>query len=460
MQVSVIGLGYVGSVAAAALAWAGHEVKGIDVDREKVDAYRSGALPIYEPGLGEMMRAVLDQGSLRIFHTSEVAEPLGEAVVIAAGTPADETGNADLSQVRSAVSWVKERDRGGSVILMKSTVPPGTGKRLMQTLLKDAPYQYISNPEFLREGQAVSDWFHPDRIVIGGGCDEAIKIARALYRPIEAPFVATDITSAEMIKYAANAFLATKISFINEIALLCDSVGATIDNVVEGIALDPRIGPSFLRAGVGYGGSCFPKDVRALDQLALTNGHSFELLRSVIAVNNRQGLLPLYALRRRFGKLSGVTIGVLGLSFKPYTDDIREAPSINLLRHLLDEGAVVKAFDPMALSAARGIVDKSVKLVQSVLCCAEGAEALVLMTEWPEIVEAPWEEIVRCTRQPRFIFDGRNALDGAKMQELGFDYVGVGRGSVTSAPNGHAAPGSFPVGMRPVVPITIADASP
>ena len=260
-----------------------------------------------------------------------MSEPYWDVVVITTGTPTIETGAADIRQVHSALNWIKEKQPTGGVVVMKSTVPPGTGVRLAETLLGDTAFDYVSNPEFLGAGQAVHDWFHPDRIVIGGSHDRAIQVVKDLYNGIDAPFVVTDITSAEMIKYAANAFLATKISFINEIALLCERVDASIDEVTKGISLDPRVGPSFLRAGVGYGGSCFPKDVRALDHLALTNGQNFELLRSVITVNNRQRLLPFYALSERFGRLRGVEVSILGLAFKPHTDDIREAPAIDLI---------------------------------------------------------------------------------------------------------------------------------
>ncbi|MCI0437516.1 MAG: nucleotide sugar dehydrogenase, partial [Chloroflexi bacterium] len=318
----MIGLGYVGSVAAAGLASAGHRVLGVDVDAAKVEAYRAGNVPFYEPGLSELIAEARSRGNLTFARADEVAEPLGEVVLVATGTPAGALGDADLGQVKSALAWAasKQNSSGHGVVVMKSTVPPGTGARLCESILNGSGLRYVSNPEFLREGQAVHDWFNPDRIVIGGSDAEAIETVKALYQEFEAPFVVTDITSAEMTKYASNAFLATKISFINEVAALCDRLGATIDDVVRGISLDPRIGPSFLRAGVGYGGSCFPKDVRALDQLALTYDYNFELLRSVITVNNRQRLLPLYALRERFGRLAGVKVGILGLAFKPHTD--------------------------------------------------------------------------------------------------------------------------------------------
>ena len=316
---------------------------------------------------------------------------------------------------------------------MKSTVPPGTGVRLSEGLLRDTAYQYVANPEFLREGQALSDWFNPDRIVVGAAQDNTMSVFKELYPGIDAPYVLTDVTSAEMIKYASNAFLATKISFINEIAALCDKLGATIDDVSHGIALDPRIGPSFLRPGVGYGGSCFPKDVRALDFLALANDHNFEVLRSVITVNNRQRLLPLYTLREHFGTLSQVKVAVLGLSFKPHTDDVREAPAIDLIRYLVEEGAQVTTHDPQGLNNAQRVLPSQVSLMENLMDCVAGAQALVLTTEWPEIIDADWAEIARVTRSPRFLFDGRNALNTGQMLDLGFMYSGVGRGAIPSA---------------------------
>ena len=433
MKVSVIGLGYVGSVAAAGLASAGHDVLGIDVDMERVSSYRAGVVPIYEPGLGDLIAQATKNGNLRFMHPTEVTENLGRVVMIATGTPPSANGSADLSQVRSAVSWVAERQLEPCVIAMKSTVPSGTGARISETLLSGTPLHYVSNPEFLREGQAMQDWFHPDRIVIGGQDCAAVATVRELYASIEAQCVFTDITSAETIKYAANAFLATKISFINEIAMLCDRINASIDDVVKGIALDPRIGPSFLRPGVGYGGSCFPKDVDSLDHTALANGHSFELLRSVIAVNNRQRLLPLQALRERFRRLCGLSVGVLGLAFKPNTDDVRESPAIELVSHLAEEGALVTAHDPQANYRASRLVSEAIYFVEKGLDCANDAQALALMTEWPEFAAMDWQEVANRMRAPRFLFDGRNALDPEQMRKLGFEYQGVGRGAGTPA---------------------------
>ena len=402
-------------------------------DAEKIKMYQKTAVPTYEPGLSELIREGLRRGNLRFLHADEVSGPLGEAILIATGTPTNQSGAVDLSQVESALSWAKEKQPESGVLVMKSTVPPGAGLFLLETVLKDTSLAYASNPEFLREGQAVEDWFHPDRIVIGGIDNESINAVKAIYEGIQAPYVITDITSAEMIKYASNAFLATKISFINEIATLCDRLGATIDDVSKGIALDPRIGSSFLRAGVGYGGSCFPKDVRALDQLALTNEHDFELLRTVIMVNNRQRLLPLYALRERFGRLAGVKVAILGLSFKPNTDDIREAPSLDLIRALVDDGALVSAYDPVALPSAEKALPCSVRFERDLLKCVAEAQGLVLITEWEDIVQADWGKIGRHTESPCFFFDGRNALDPVLMERYGFEYMGVGRGATRAA---------------------------
>jgi UDPglucose 6-dehydrogenase len=434
MKIGVLGLGRLGSVAAAGFAFGGHDVVGVDIDAERVDSYRQGSVPIYEPGLPELINQGMANGKLSFINTSEVSAPIGDIIVITTGTPAAANGSTDLSQVHSAIAWAKKHQPNGGVVVMKSTVPPGTGGRLADTVLKHSGFEYISNPEFLGEGQAVHDWFHPDRIVIGQDHDGLKNFVEDLYQGIEAPVVVTDVTSAEMIKYAANAFLATKISFVNEIAVLCDLVGASIDDVTQGISLDPRVGSSFLRAGVGYGGSCFPKDVRSLDYLALTNGQNFELLRSVIAVNNRQRLLPFHALNEQFTNLSGVKVGILGLAFKPNTDDLREAPSVDLIKLLVEAEAAITAYDPEAVPAAKAVLPDAVNLTEDMMTCVQGAEALVLITEWPEIVDADWAKVAERMSEPRFIFDGRNALDPARMKDLGFQYLAVGRGTNYSNP--------------------------
>lgn len=429
MKITVVGLGYVGAVVASGLAAAGHAVLGVDIDRDRLATLQAGKIHLYEPGLEARVAEGARSGQLRFLHRDDVDEPLGAAVVIATGTPPADSGAADLSQIKSAVGWIKAREPRDLVVVMKSTVPPGVGQRLLQNDLRGTGIRYASNPEFLREGRAMADWDAPDRIVIGvaPGDDHAVAVVKGMHASIAAPYLITDITSAEMIKYASNAFLATRISFINEIALLCDRIGASIDAVSEGLAMDTRAGAR-IYAGVGYGGSCFPKDVRALDYLALTSGVSVDLLRSVINVNNRQRMLPLYALRQRFGgALSGVRVGVLGLAFKPETDDVRDAPSLSLICELVDEGVRVLAFDPQANDTARRQLPSVVRLTDSPVEAAEGAQAVVLLTEWPQIVRAEWPCIAAAMCPPRLLFDGRNALDADAMRALGFEYAGVGR---------------------------------
>ena len=429
MKITVVGLGYVGAVVASGLAAAGHAVLGIDIDRGRLATLQGGKVHLYEPGLEASVAKGVRNGKLRFLHRDEVDEPLGAAAVIATGTPPTESGAADLSQVKSAVGWIKAREPRDLVVVMKSTVPPGVGQRLLQNDLRGTGIGYASNPEFLREGRAVADWDAPDRIVIGAepSDDRAVAVVKCMHAGIDAPHMVTDITSAEMVKYASNAFLATRISFINEIALLCDRIGASIDAVSEGLAMDARAGAR-IYAGVGYGGSCFPKDVRALDYLALTSGVSVDLLRSVINVNNRQRMLPLYALRQRFnGALSGVRVGVLGLAFKPETDDVRDAPSLSLIRELVDEGVQVMAFDPQANDTACRQLPAVVRMTDSPVEAAEQAQAVVLLTEWPQIVRAEWPRIAAAMCTPRLLFDGRNALDADAMRALGFEYAGVGR---------------------------------
>ncbi len=435
MKISVIGLGYVGAVAAGGLADAGHQVLGVDIDRSRVRSLSSGCVPIYEPGLEPKIAARISDGSLRFTHPDDLCEPIGNIALIATGTPPRQSGAADLSQVKSALEWIKSRPHEGLLVVMKSTVPPGTGCKIMGEDLRGTGIRYASNPEFLREGRAVQDWDAPDRIVIGAepGDHKSVQAVKKMHSGINAPFVVTDITSAEMTKYASNAFLATRISFINEIAALCDRVGASIDAVSEGLAMDPRTG-SRIYAGVGYGGSCFPKDVRALDYLALTSGVNFELLRSVINVNNKQRLLPLYALRARFGNaISGLRVGVLGLAFKPETDDVRDAPSLDLISALVDEGVEVRAFDPRAARAAARELPCSTRIVDDPVEAAAGAQALVLLTEWEQIINADWKDVARCMRPPRFVFDGRNCLSPRSMEVIGFEYHSVGR-------NNHPSP--------------------
>ncbi len=434
MKITVVGLGYVGAVAASGLAAAGHEVLGVDIDRRRLESLRAGSAPMYEPGLDQRLSSGVRAGNLRFLHRDDVDEPLGEVAVIATGTPPSATGGADLGQVRAAVDWLCSKPSSGLVVVMKSTVPPGTGRKLMEGGLREQGILYASNPEFLREGRALADWDSPDRIVIGieQGDDRAVDIVEQMHAGIDAPRMITDVTSAEMVKYASNAFLATRISFINEIAQLCERVGASIDDVSLGMAMDERTGAR-IHAGVGYGGSCFPKDVRALDYLALTCGLNLDLLRSVINVNNRQQILPLQAIRDRFnGALAGLPVCVLGLAFKPETDDVRGAPSIALINALVEEGVAVTAYDPQANESARSMLPPEVRIADSPEDAAGGARAAVLMTEWPQFVDAGWARLASNMQPPRFLFDGRNALDACAMRGLGFEYVGVGRAALNA----------------------------
>ncbi len=425
MKISVHGLGHVGLLAAAALAARGHQVLGLDIDRTIIESLNNGHVVYFEPGLRDLVAEGLASERLRVAHVDDVKESPSEMAMVCVGTPSLNNGGANLSYVRSAIRWIITHEPTVDTVVMKSTVPPGAGRSLATTMLQGTAIDYVSNSEFLREGHAVEDWFHPDRIVVGASNPKAFKRIQKLYQGIEAPFVETDVTSAEMIKYAANAFLATKIAFVNEIANLCERMGATIDDVSLGIGLDPRIGPAMLRAGLGYGGSCFPKDVRALDFQSTANGHSFELLRSVITVNNRQRLLPLLSLKETFGILQGVPVAVLGLSFKPDTDDTRDSPALDLIPLLVEEGAEVRAYDPAA--KAQGILPPEVKVCSDAITALRGARAAVLCTEWEEFVRLDWSGVAKQMEPPRLMFDGRNALDSGLMASLGFDYRGVGR---------------------------------
>lgn len=430
MKITVIGLGHVGLVAAAGLAASGHDVQATDIDRSRLDVLKSGELPFFEPGLANLVSCGLQREKLSYLHPSEFNGDLGEIALVAVGTPADHKFNIDLKEVWSTISWIKGMDPGDLVVVMKSTVPPGTGEEIVQRELADIGIGYVANPEFLRQGQAIMDWQSPDRIVIGASKDDqrSVDVVSMMYAGTQAPIMVTDVTSAEMIKYASNAFLATRISFMNEIAALCHFLGASTDDVSEGLALDSRVG-SRIYAGVGYGGSCLPKDTRMLEALALNNGLDASLLRAVTSTNNRQRMLPLHALRRRFGgSLSGVRVGVLGLAYKPGTDDIRDAPALDLLRALDEEGANIAAYDPEAInSTRRELRAVSVEFAAGVEETSNKAQALVLMTDWPEFADQDWTAIAQKMEPPRFVFDGRNVLDPVKMRELGFEYIGVGR---------------------------------
>jgi UDPglucose 6-dehydrogenase len=418
--IGVVGVGWVGL--ATCFAELGHEVHAVDVDERKVEVLRRGEVPIHEPGLPEM----LARNRERLHFTTDIGDAMEPARLLfcCVDTPPTYSGDADLSRVRAVVADL--RSDGEHALVMKSTVPAGTGRSIQ----REAPHlAYVSCPEFLKEGTAVADFLHPDRTVIGVDADDdaAGNAVEALYRPLGGELVRTDVTSAEMIKLASNAFLASKISFINEIANVCEEVGADVSAVATGMGLDERIGPKFLRAGLGWGGSCFGKDVSALKQLAANSGYHFQLLNAVIEVNELQKRRIIKKLQRHLGSLVEKKVALLGLAFKPDTDDMRGASSLVLASRLQGEGAIVRAYDPVAEDAARELLP-AVDLAPSVEEALEGADAAVLVTEWPEFSELDWVAARERMAHPVLI-DGRNYLDPATLREAGFTYEGIGRAS-------------------------------
>ena len=422
MKVAVFGAGYVGLVTGACFAELGHQVVIRDVVAAKIDGLREGRVPIHEPGLDELIA----RNGERLGFTTEVAEAVegADVVYVAVGTPPTYSGDADLSAVWTVVDELPDGDRR-IVVAMKSTVPVGTGRSVRHRLDDRGLTNigYVSNPEFTAEGTAVRDFMEPDRIVIGAFDAVDGDLIEALHEGIDAPIVRCDVPSAEMVKLAANAALVTRISFINEIANVCEATGADVTTVAQGIGLDRRIGPSFLRAGIGYGGSCFPKDSLALKQLAANSGYNFQLLNAVIEVNELQKRRVIGKLERRLGPLRGKRIALLGLAFKPGTDDMREAPSLVLAGRLLSEGAEVSAWDPVADGRAQL---HGVEVADSALAALDGADAAVIVTEWPEVSELDWAAAGERMRG-RVVVDGRNVLDPAEMRALGFAYEGIGR---------------------------------
>jgi UDPglucose 6-dehydrogenase len=386
----------------------------------------AGHCPIYEPGVEKELRDGLKSGRLSFSDGANGwTDLLGDIAFIAVGTPMSDNGSADLGQVRSAVQRIAAEADHDLTLVMKSTVPPGTGRLLQQRFLGDSSHtiSYVSNPEFLREGSALTDWYQTDRIVLGGDDVSALEKMKRLYADIKAPVLTMDIASAETSKYAANAFLSTKISFINEMANLCDCVDADINAVAGAIGMDQRIGPHFLKAGIGYGGSCFPKDTRALDFVASLNGYHFHLMRAVIDVNNKQRLLPVIRLEQALGDMFGQKVAVLGLAFKPFTDDVRESPALDIVPLLVEKGATVDVYDPLAASTELN----GARRVDSVWDALEGASAAILVTEWPECVNLDWAKAAGVMADSPVVVDGRNALDSSAIQSAGIRYVAIGR---------------------------------
>ncbi len=429
MKVCIIGTGYVGLVTGACLAELGNRIICVDNDESKIGLLNSGEIPIYEPGLKEMVHNAREAG--RISFTTSIPEGVKESTVvfIAVSTPPKPDGSADLSMVAGVAREVAENLNDYKVIVDKSTVPVKTGEKVAETIKRyskgEMEFDVVSNPEFLREGSAIQDTLHPDRIVIGTNSQRAADILIELYKPLEAPVIVTDINSAEIIKHASNSFLATKISFANALARICEKSGANVAQVTKGMGLDKRIGAQFLNAGVGYGGSCFPKDVSAFIAIAEELGYDFKLLKEVEGINAEQADYFFAKIKETLWILEGKTVAVLGLAFKPNTDDMRSAPSIKIIKKLLEEGAKIKAYDPQAMEKAKTILPE-IEYCSDPYRAARESEALIIMTEWNEFKEMDLARLKELLHQP-IVIDGRNIYDPEKMEKLGFTYQSIGR---------------------------------
>jgi UDPglucose 6-dehydrogenase len=431
MKIAVIGTGYVGLVAGACLAENGNDVVCVDKDSAKVRALQRGRIPIYEPGLEELVRR--NRAEKRLLFTTDLGKGVrsSQIIFIAVGTPTGEDGSADLRHVLEVARQIGKAMNGYKVVVDKSTVPVGTSEKVRETIRKETqhPFSVVSNPEFLKQGAAIEDFMKPDRVVIGAEDQRAAEIMKELYAPFTrtgAPIMMMDCASAELCKYAANAMLATRISFMNEVANVCEVVGADVDQVRRAVASDRRIGPAFLFPGVGYGGSCFPKDVKAMMKFASSKNYQFEILQAVENVNERQKVRLLAKMKQHFGSVKGKRIAVWGLAFKPKTDDMREAPAVPLIKSLLDAGATVAAYDPEAAKVARSIFGDAVDLKDKNYDALAGADALAIITEWHEFREPDWTRIKKLLRTP-VIFDGRNIYNPEQLRGLGFTYYSMGR---------------------------------
>lgn len=432
MHIGIIGTGYVGLVTGACFSEFGVFVTCVDKDRSKIDALEKGIIPFYEPGLDELVQRNLKQGRLKF--TTDIKEAVESSLIIfiAVGTPPKKDGSADLKYIDNVAAEIARYMDGYKVIVTKSTVPVGTGKRVKGIIKKNLQgnnnFDVVSNPEFLREGAAINDFMRPNRIVIGASSQQAIAILKDLYEPlylIETPFVITNVETAELIKYAANSFLATKISFINEMANLCEKAGADVNMVAKGMGLDQRIGSKFLHAGPGYGGSCFPKDTRAIIKIAEDYGAELGVVRAAVKANENQRRIVFEKIKDAMGDLKDKEVAVLGLSFKPDTDDMREAPSLYIIERLLQEKARVRAYDPVAMQNARTVLP-DIRYCKDAYETAEGADALIIVTEWNQFRNLDLKRIKTLLRAP-FFFDLRNIYEPEKMRKLGFDYYCVGR---------------------------------
>jgi UDPglucose 6-dehydrogenase len=429
-EICVIGVGYVGLVTAAGFADLGNRVMALDINQERVENLRKGILPIYEPGLEELVSRNVRGG--RLSFTTSYSDSLknAEFAFIAVGTPEGVDGEADLRYVREAAESIAKAMRGPLIVINKSTVPVGTGDWVAEIirshLSKPLPFSVVSCPEFLREGSALSDFLNPSRTVLGSMDREAADKVAQLHLPLRAPIVITDLRTAEMIKYASNAFLATKISFINEIANICEALGADVKEVASGMGYDPRIGRQFLEAGIGYGGSCFPKDVKALAYMASIQGRNPQLLQAVMDINEDRRRILIEHVESLVGKLEKAEIGLLGLAFKSNTDDIREAPALSIAAMLRERGAAVRAYDPVAMENAARIMPE-IRMCKDPYELADGIDALLVVTDWNEFKQLDLQKIQKLMRNPNLI-DGRNLYEPEEMKALDFRYRGIGRG--------------------------------
>ncbi|MBS3103208.1 UDP-glucose/GDP-mannose dehydrogenase family protein [Candidatus Woesearchaeota archaeon] len=429
MNIAIIGSGYVGLTTGTCFAELGNNVICADIDKEKVENLRKAIMPIYEPGLKELLERNIREKRLEFTTDIKKAVSSAEVIFICVGTPPKESGEADLSYVENVADEIAKTISSYKVIVEKSTVPVETGEKVMETIRANnrnkVEFDVVSNPEFLREGSAVSDFMNPDRIVIGANSKKAREMMEKLYKPLNAPILFTDIKSAELIKHASNSFLAAKISFINAVANICELTGADVEKVAEGMGLDKRIGKQFLNAGIGYGGSCFPKDVDAFVKLAEKKGYNFELLKAVQKINKLQRNLFIKKIEDALWNIKNKTIGILGLAFKPNTDDMREAPSLDIISALQREGAKIKAYDPEA-------AEKSSKIFGNIEYCndpyeaAKDSDALVILTEWSEFKELDLKKVKSLMRNS-LVIDGRNIYNKSEMEKLGFKYISVGR---------------------------------
>jgi UDPglucose 6-dehydrogenase len=444
MNICVVGTGYVGLVTGAVFADLGNDVVCVDNVAEKIAALKDGRVPIYEPGLEEMVARNAEDG--RLTFTTDLVAAVRKSVIvfITVGTPSGKDGETDLGAVEEVARDIGQAMERYTVIVNKSTVPVGTGEFVRDVIERHrrqaVPFDVVSNPEFLREGSAIEDTLRPDRIVIGAPTQQVAMTLLELYAPLERPMIITDVPSAEMIKYASNAFLATRISFANAIANICELAGADVSQVVKGMGLDARIGPAFLQAGLGYGGSCFPKDTDSLIHTADRLGYDFGLLRAVVDVNRERPAHLVGMIEKALAPLDDKVVAVLGLAFKPNTDDMREAKSIEVVNRLVELGVEVRAYDPVAMGNARGVLPSSVTYCDSAHLAAEGADAVVLLTEWNEFKLLNLERLRGVMRRP-VIFDGRNLWEPERMRRLGFEYHSIGRRPVVPSER-HPGPGN------------------